>query len=122
MCSTLEWMCAKDTCPREWKSTFMKFTVHTAATAPAEAGEHLRATEKAFGFVPNLLGVLAEFPVALLAYIDLTEIEPVDQHELSLSIFRNRKRSRKNDCCSATCLGLNSGAQLQQAPGMPDLP
>jgi AhpD family alkylhydroperoxidase len=104
--SIREWMYAKDTCPREWKSTFMKFTVHTAATAPAEAGEHLRATEKAIGFVPNLLGVLAEAPIALRAYIDLTELlgksslSPVQQQIMMLAA------SYENNC--GYCMAAHS--------------
>jgi uncharacterized peroxidase-related enzyme len=58
----------------EGKTTLMKFTVHTAPTAPAEAGVNLKAAERAFGFVPNLLGVLAEAPIALEAYMDLTRL------------------------------------------------
>jgi hypothetical protein len=38
----------------------VKFLVHTTETAPAIAREDLIAAEKAFGFVPNLLGVFAE--------------------------------------------------------------
>jgi AhpD family alkylhydroperoxidase len=69
----------------------MKFIVHTAATAPAEAGEHLQAAERALGFVPNLLGVLAEAPIALRAYIDLTallgksSLSPVQQQIMMLA-------------------------------------
>lgn len=69
----------------------MKFTVYTAQTAPVAAMEHLRAAERAFGFVPNLLGVLAEAPIALRAYMDLTELlgksslSPVQQQIMMLA-------------------------------------
>ncbi|MDA1022715.1 MAG: carboxymuconolactone decarboxylase family protein [Proteobacteria bacterium] len=44
------------------------FPPHTIDSAPEEAKEALRATEKRLGFVPNMLSVLAESPVALEAY------------------------------------------------------
>ena len=87
-------------------STFMKFTVHTALTAPAAAREHLRAAERAFGFVPNLLGVLAEAPIALRAYMDLTELlgksslSPVEQQIMMLAA------SYENNC--GYCMAAHS--------------
>ncbi len=50
----------------------MKFQVHTIDTAPETAKQDLQAAKAAFGFIPNLLGVLAEAPIALKAYIELT--------------------------------------------------
>jgi len=44
------------------------FPVHTLATAPEASRERLDAGRKAWGFVPNLQGSLAESPVALEAY------------------------------------------------------
>lgn len=52
----------------------MKFTIHTLETAPEASKQDLRAAQKAIGFIPNLLGVLAESPIALKAYLDLTEL------------------------------------------------
>ncbi len=52
----------------------MSFTVHTTETAPAAARPLLGTAEKAFGFVPNVLGVLAESPAALEAYLSLSSI------------------------------------------------
>jgi hypothetical protein len=59
----------------------MNFTVHTTETAPDAARETLKAAEKSMGFLPNLLGVLAEAPIALKAYIDLTDL--LDESSLS---------------------------------------
>jgi hypothetical protein len=52
----------------------MKFVgSHTRERLPGSArGSEKRAN--AFGFVPNLLGVMAEAPIALSAYIDLTDL------------------------------------------------
>ena len=52
----------------------MKFTIHTLETAPEASKQDLRAAQKAFGFIPNLIGVLAEAPIALKAYLDLTQL------------------------------------------------
>jgi uncharacterized peroxidase-related enzyme len=93
----------------------MKFTVHTAPTAPAEAGEYLKAAERAFGFVPNLLGVLAEAPIALEAYMELTELlgksslSQVQQQILMLAA------SYENDC--GYCMAAHSA--VAERIGMP---
>jgi uncharacterized peroxidase-related enzyme len=52
----------------------MKFVVHTPETASPEAREALTTAQRAFGFIPNLLGVMAEAPIALKAYMDLTAL------------------------------------------------
>lgn len=49
----------------------MKFVVPTAT---ASARQDLTAAGRILGFVPNLLAVLAEAPIALRAYINLTEL------------------------------------------------
>ncbi len=49
----------------------MSFTLHTIETAPQGSKDQLRDSEKAFGWIPNLHGVLAEAPAALQAYRDL---------------------------------------------------
>ena len=51
-----------------------KFDVHDAETAPEPSRATLENARQAFGFVPNLLGVLANSPVALLAYTGLASI------------------------------------------------
>jgi hypothetical protein len=52
----------------------MEFVVHTTETAPPASREDLETAERLFGFVPNLLGVLAAAPIALEAYIILTKL------------------------------------------------
>lgn len=44
------------------------FPPHTIETAPEGAKETLREIEKKFGFIPNMMAVLAESPPALEAY------------------------------------------------------
>ena len=48
------------------------FKVHSVETAPD--GSVLERARETFGMVPNLLGVLAESPVAARAYLDLSEL------------------------------------------------
>lgn len=45
-----------------------EFTVHTIDTAPAGSRPGLMAADQKLGFVPNMMGVLAESPAALEAY------------------------------------------------------
>jgi uncharacterized peroxidase-related enzyme len=50
------------------------FPVHTPETAPAGSLAHLSRAERSFGFLPNLIGVMAESPQAAEAYLTLTRI------------------------------------------------
>ncbi len=50
------------------------FTVHTAETAPEASRPALERAAKAYGSVPNLIGVLAEAPVAVEAYQTLGKL------------------------------------------------
>ncbi|HLS51260.1 MAG TPA: carboxymuconolactone decarboxylase family protein, partial [Burkholderiaceae bacterium] len=45
-----------------------RLTVHTIDSAPAAAKERLENAQKVNGFLPNLLGVLANAPTALETY------------------------------------------------------
>lgn len=45
-----------------------RITIHTADTAPAEAQDRVAAAQKNNGFLPNLIGVLANAPTALETY------------------------------------------------------
>lgn len=51
-----------------------RLTIQTVDTAAPEARERLAAAQKASGFLPNLLGVLANAPIALEAYQTLGQI------------------------------------------------
>lgn len=52
----------------------MSYTIHDPDTAPAAAKELLSGAKKAFGFVPNLLGTMAEAPALAKAYTTLSRI------------------------------------------------
>lgn len=51
-----------------------RLTIQTIETAQDAAAERLEAAKKANGFVPNLLGVLANAPTALETYQTVTQI------------------------------------------------
>jgi uncharacterized peroxidase-related enzyme len=51
-----------------------RFEIHDPTTAPEPSRPVLEAARGSYGFVPNLLGVLASSPVALRAYTTLAQI------------------------------------------------
>lgn len=52
----------------------MAYTVHDKQSAPQEANPLLDKAEQNYGFVPNLLGVMAESPALLEAYMTISQI------------------------------------------------
>jgi uncharacterized peroxidase-related enzyme len=74
------------------------FKVHTKETAQMKSAELLDNAEKAFGFIPNLLGVFAESPAALKAYLtighifDESSLSPTERQVVILTA------SRFNEC------------------------
>jgi len=52
----------------------MRYTVHSAETAPEASKETLVGAKKAFGFLPNLLGMMAEAPALVKGYVTLSGI------------------------------------------------
>ncbi len=82
------------------------FPIHDRTSAPSEARTLLDSTEKTFGFLPNLIGIMAESPALLSAYIALTQcferssLDPVEQQVVLLTV------SRANEC--DYCLAAHS--------------
>lgn len=52
----------------------MSYPVHTIESAPEGAKETLAAAKKGYGFVPNLLAVMAEAPALVKGYTALSRI------------------------------------------------
>ena len=50
------------------------FETHTMATAPEGSQGFMEAAKGKFGFLPNLIGVLAESPAAVEGYLTLSGI------------------------------------------------
>ncbi len=91
------------------------FSVHTETTAPEGARETLAGVRKSIGFVPNLMGVLAEAPGALEGYLTLSNLfessslSPVERNVVLLSV------SFDNGC--DYCMAAHSGlAKMQGVP------
>ena len=92
-----------------------KFDVHTKDTASAKSVESLLNAEEAFGFIPNLIGILAESPAALNGYLTLGQIfdessfSPTERQLVILTV------SRVNEC--RYCVAAHSVvADLQEVP------
>ena len=93
------------------------YTIHTANTAPEPARSMLADARQRFGFVPNLLGIMAEAPATLEAYLSLgdllaqTSFTPVEQQVIALSV------SLHNECdyCMAAHSGLAKMAGISEA-------
>jgi uncharacterized peroxidase-related enzyme len=75
-----------------------KFTVHTKDSAPQEAKPLLEAVQKAFGFIPNLLGKFAEAPSVLKAYLDVSESVSKGTLSASAKQVAQITASRVNGC------------------------
>ena len=90
--------------------------IHTLETAPAESKPFLEGAQKAYGAIPNLLGVFAESPALLRSYLDLGE-----QFEKSSSFDATERQivllttSFENEC--EYCMAAHSAiASLQKVP------
>jgi uncharacterized peroxidase-related enzyme len=93
----------------------MSYPVHTVDTAPAAARETLAGAKKSYGFVPNLLAVMAEAPALLKAYrtlselFDQTSFNPSERQVVLLTA------SYENDC--SYCVAAHSAvAGMQKVP------
>jgi alkylhydroperoxidase family enzyme len=85
------------------------YQIHTKETASPQSAEMLANAEKAYGFIPNLLGTMAESPVMLKAYLalgkifDETSFTPTERQVVILTA------SRFNDC---RYIGVRASRQL----------
>jgi hypothetical protein len=79
------------------------YQVHSKESAPEASRATMEAMEKKYGFVPNLIGVLAESPAAVQAYaaiaaaLEHSALSAVEQQVVTLTV------SAANDC--AYCVG-----------------
>ncbi len=94
----------------------MKFEIHTLQTAPEASKATLADVEKAYKFIPNLMGTLAESPLAVSAYFQLSgliqnksSLTPLEQQVVMLAV------SFENGC--DYCMAAHSaGAAMAQTP------
>lgn len=93
----------------------MSHSVHDKSSAPADARPLLEQAESAFGFVPNLLGIMAESPALLEAYMTMgkifekTDFSASEQQVVLLAV------SEDNECgyCTAAHTAI---ASMQGVP------
>jgi len=98
----------------------MEFTIYSDQNAPAESKKALEDAKETYGFIPNLLGVMAASPQALEGYrslIDLfmnTSLSAVEKNVVLLTV------ARENECgyCKAAHATI---ADMQKVdPGITD--
>ena len=93
----------------------MHYPVHTIESAPEAAKGALTAAQKSFGFVPNMLGVMAKAPPVVAAYTTLsklfeeTSLSPAERQTVLLTT------SYENGC--EYCMAAHSAiASMQKVP------
>ncbi len=92
-----------------------QFNVHSKETAPPESAELLATAEKAFGFVPNLLGVMAESPATIKAYLTIGKIFDESSFSATERQVVILAASRFNEC--DYCVAAHSViANMQKVP------
>jgi uncharacterized peroxidase-related enzyme len=90
----------------------MVFRIHNKESAPDGSRRLLANVERSFGFIPNILGILAEAPAALEAYVTLTELvqetsfSPLEQQAILAAV------SSQNGCDYCTAAHAALLAQL----------
>ncbi|MCH8978881.1 MAG: carboxymuconolactone decarboxylase family protein [Armatimonadetes bacterium] len=91
------------------------YQVHDTSTAPSDSRPFIEDKQKEFGFVPNLIGVFADSPQAVEAYVTLgrlfesTTLSPIEVNVVMLAV------SAANSCdyCMAAHTGL---ANMHKVP------
>ena len=94
-----------------------RFKLHTVETAPDASKAILEASRKELGFVPNQYAALADSPVALKAYLALSDLfaksglSPIEQQVVALTV------SVANEC--EFCVSSHSAIARKtvQVPG-----
>jgi uncharacterized peroxidase-related enzyme len=91
-----------------------KFKIYNEVNAPIGSKELILKTKQSFGFVPNLLGSMAEAPALLEGYLALTD----SFNSSSLSITEQQivlmTNNRLNGCtyCMAAHTSISQGAKI----------
>lgn len=76
----------------------MSFTIHTKQTAPAASIPVLEGLEQHIGFIPSILGVMAESPMTLTSVaainqaIEQSSLSPIEQRVVTIIV------STENSC------------------------
>jgi len=93
-----------------------RFIVHTKQTTPAESVPILEQTQRTYGFIPNLMGVLSESPATAKAYLTLGGIFDESSFTATERQVVLLTTSRINEC--HYCMAAHSTvAEMQKVPG-----
>ena len=92
-----------------------KFTIHTKETASEKSVVLLQGAEKNIGFIPNLIGMMAESPAVTKGYLNISQVfdetsfSPTERQVVILAA------SRYNEC--HYCMAAHSViADMQKVP------
>ncbi len=92
-----------------------QFDIHTKETASTESAELLAAAEKAYGFIPNLLAVMAESPATIKAYMTIGQLFDESTFSATERQIVILTASRFNEC--DYCMAAHSVvARMQKVP------
>lgn len=83
-------------------------TVYTIESAPQAAKETLQGVERAYGFVPNLMGVMAGAPPLAKGYATLAKLfgeTSLSPHEQALVLLSASRENECNYCVAAHSMG-----------------
>jgi alkylhydroperoxidase family enzyme len=91
-----------------------EFQIHSVESAPEASRPFVQAAQQRFGMVPNLIGVLADAPIAVEAYLQLSELagrssfSPTERTAVWFEI------NRFHDChyCSAAHTAIAHGERI----------
>lgn len=93
------------------------FTIHNHASAPEASKPNLEKAQKAFGMVPNLIGVLSESPVAVEAYQAMSSLFQASSFSPTERTVVWLEAIYDNNCeyCMAAHTGIAKGEKVDQA-------
>ena len=93
----------------------MSYQVHNIDSAPEASKPLLEKAESAFGFIPNILGVMAESPALLEAYMTASEVFEKTDFSATEKQVVLLAVSQDNGC--GYCKAAHSGiASMQKVP------
>lgn len=93
------------------------FRLHDQATAPRDAHDSLAAVQEKYGFVPNLMAIMAEAPPLLQAYLTLSQLlaqSTLSAQERNLLLLAISVANGCDYCVAAHTLGART-AELPDA-------
>jgi len=95
-----------------------EFKLHDRNTAPQDAHDGLSAVEEKYGFVPNLMAVMAEAPPLMQGYLDLSQLlekASFTPQERNLLLLAISAANGCDYCVAAHTLGAKSEGLPREA-------